>query len=93
LELPKSFIGDGNAQVNNSVGPYFRQLRPSVDVRTGADRMSDDQRVADPLAAGAAVFAEKGYKPRTMTEIASRAGAPPTLKPSEHWSWSPRRSV
>src|ERR1700729_4515280 len=34
------------------------------------------QRVAELLAAGAAVFAEKGYAVATMTEIAARAGAP-----------------
>ena len=34
------------------------------------------QRVAELLAAGAAVFAEKGYEAATMTEIAARAGAP-----------------
>jgi AcrR family transcriptional regulator len=34
------------------------------------------QRVAELLAAGAAVFAEKDYEAATMTEIAARAGAP-----------------
>lgn len=34
------------------------------------------QRVAELLAAGAAVFAEKGYETATMTEIAARAKAP-----------------
>src|SRR6267378_4572200 len=34
------------------------------------------QRVAELLAAGAAVFAEKGYAAATMTEIAARAEAP-----------------
>ena len=33
-------------------------------------------RVAKLLDAGAAVFAEQGYKAATMTEIAARAGAP-----------------
>jgi AcrR family transcriptional regulator len=34
------------------------------------------QRVAELLTAAAAVFAEKGYQATTMTEVASRAGAP-----------------
>jgi AcrR family transcriptional regulator len=34
------------------------------------------QRVAELLAAGAAVFAERGYEAATMTEIAARAAAP-----------------
>jgi AcrR family transcriptional regulator len=34
------------------------------------------QRVQELLAAGGAVFAEKGYDAATMTEIAARAGAP-----------------
>jgi AcrR family transcriptional regulator len=34
------------------------------------------QRVAELLAAGAVVFAEKGYEAATMTGIAARAGAP-----------------
>jgi AcrR family transcriptional regulator len=39
-------------------------------------RQRGKQRVAELLAAGAAVFAEKGYEAATMTEIAARAGAP-----------------
>src|ERR1700677_2906416 len=39
-------------------------------------RQRGKQRVAELLAAGAAVFAEKGYAVATMTEIAARAGAP-----------------
>src|SRR6202167_287174 len=39
-------------------------------------RQRGKQRVAELLAAGAAVFAEKGYTAATMTEIAARAGAP-----------------
>ena len=39
-------------------------------------RQRGKQRVADLLAAGAAVFSEKGYEAATMTEIAARAGAP-----------------
>src|ERR1700722_4854853 len=39
-------------------------------------RQRGKQRVAELLAAGAAVFAEKGYAAATMTEIAARAGAP-----------------
>ncbi len=39
-------------------------------------RARGKQRVADLLAAAAAVFAEKGYEAATMTEIAARAGAP-----------------
>lgn len=39
-------------------------------------RLRGKQRVAELLAAGAAVFAEKGYEGATMTEIAARAGAP-----------------
>ncbi len=39
-------------------------------------RQRGKQRVAELLAAGAAVFAEKGYEAATMTEIAARAAAP-----------------
>ena len=39
-------------------------------------RQRGKQRVAELLAAGAAVFAEKGYAAATMTEIAARAKAP-----------------
>src|SRR6202051_801474 len=39
-------------------------------------RQRGKQRVAELLAAGAAVFGEKGYEAATMTEIAARAGAP-----------------
>src|ERR1700684_4433432 len=39
-------------------------------------RQRGKQRVAELLAAGAEVFAEKGYAAATMTEIAARAGAP-----------------
>ena len=39
-------------------------------------RQRGKQRVAQLLAAGAAVFAEKGYSVATMTEIAARAKAP-----------------
>src|SRR6201981_3353114 len=39
-------------------------------------RQRGKQRVAELLAAGAAVFAEKGYAAATMTEIAARAAAP-----------------
>ncbi|MGB9331460.1 MAG: TetR/AcrR family transcriptional regulator [Steroidobacteraceae bacterium] len=39
-------------------------------------RQRGKQRVAELLAAGTAVFAEKGYEAATMTEIAVRAGAP-----------------
>ena len=39
-------------------------------------RQRGKQRVAELLAAGAAVFAEKGYVAATMTEIAARAEAP-----------------
>src|SRR6202047_4217038 len=39
-------------------------------------RQRGKQRVAELLAAGAAVFAEKGYAAATMTEVAARAGAP-----------------
>jgi AcrR family transcriptional regulator len=39
-------------------------------------RQRGKQRVTELLAAGAAVFAEKGYEAATMTEIAARAGAP-----------------
>src|ERR1700724_2500005 len=39
-------------------------------------RRRGKQRVAELLAAGAAVFAEKGYAAATMTEIAARAEAP-----------------
>src|SRR5277367_4302190 len=39
-------------------------------------RQRGKQRVAELLAAGAAVFAEYGYAATTMTEIAARAGAP-----------------
>jgi len=39
-------------------------------------RQRGKQRVAELLAAGAAVFADKGYDAATMTEIAARAGAP-----------------
>ncbi len=39
-------------------------------------RQRGKQRVAELLAAGAAVFAEKGFEAATMTEIAARAGAP-----------------
>lgn len=39
-------------------------------------RQRGKQRVVELLAAGAAVFSEKGYEAATMTEIAARAGAP-----------------
>jgi len=39
-------------------------------------RLRGQQRVAELLDAGMAVFAEKGYEAATMTEIAARAGAP-----------------
>jgi len=39
-------------------------------------RQRGKQRVAELLAAGAAVFGERGYEAATMTEIAARAGAP-----------------
>jgi AcrR family transcriptional regulator len=39
-------------------------------------RQRGKQRVAELLAAGAAVFADKGYDAATMTEIAARAGSP-----------------
>ena len=39
-------------------------------------RQRGKQRVQELLAAGGAVFAEKGYDAATMTEIAVRAGAP-----------------
>src|SRR6202453_808928 len=39
-------------------------------------RQRGKQRVAELLAAGAAVFAERGYAAATMTEIAARAEAP-----------------
>src|ERR1700734_2076868 len=39
-------------------------------------RQRGKQRVAELPAAGAAVFAEKGFAAATMTEIAARAGAP-----------------
>jgi AcrR family transcriptional regulator len=39
-------------------------------------RQRGKQRVTELLAAGAAVFAEKGYEAATMTEIAARAEAP-----------------
>jgi AcrR family transcriptional regulator len=39
-------------------------------------RQRGKRRVAELLAAGAAVFGEKGYEAATMTEIAARAGAP-----------------
>ena len=39
-------------------------------------RQRGKRRVAELLASGAAVFAEKGYEAATMTEIAARAGAP-----------------
>ena len=39
-------------------------------------RLRGQQRVAELLQAGMAVFAEKGYEAATMTEIAARAGAP-----------------
>jgi AcrR family transcriptional regulator len=39
-------------------------------------RLRGQQRVAELLQAGMAVFAQKGYEAATMTEIAARAGAP-----------------
>ena len=39
-------------------------------------RQRGKQRVAELLAAGAAVFAERGYAAATMTESAARAEAP-----------------
>jgi AcrR family transcriptional regulator len=39
-------------------------------------RKRGQQRVAELIQAGMAVFAEKGYEAATMTEIAARAGAP-----------------
>jgi AcrR family transcriptional regulator len=47
-----------------------------VAVPRAPKRERGKQRVAELLAAGAAVFAEKGYEAATMTEIAARAGAP-----------------
>src|ERR1700691_5274991 len=47
-----------------------------VEVPRAPKRQRGKQRVAELLAAGAAVFAEKGYEAATITEIATRAGAP-----------------
>lgn len=47
-----------------------------VAVPRAPKRQRGKQRVAELLAAGAAVFAAKGYEGATMTEIAARAGAP-----------------
>src|SRR3984885_503482 len=50
--------------------------RETEAVARAPKRQRGKQRVAELLAAGAAVFAEKGYEGATMTEIAARAGAP-----------------
>jgi AcrR family transcriptional regulator len=47
-----------------------------VAVPRAPKRRRGRQRVAELLAAGSVVFAEKGYEAATMTEIAARAGAP-----------------
>jgi AcrR family transcriptional regulator len=47
-----------------------------VEAARAPKRQRGKRRVAELLAAGAAVFAEKGYEAATMTEIAARAGAP-----------------
>lgn len=47
-----------------------------VAVPRAPKRRRGKQRVAELLAAGSAVFAEKGYEAATMTEIAAHAGAP-----------------
>jgi AcrR family transcriptional regulator len=50
--------------------------RSEVPTARVPKRQRGKQRVAELLAAGAAVFAAKGYEAATMTEIAVRAGAP-----------------
>jgi AcrR family transcriptional regulator len=47
-----------------------------IAVPRAPKRQRGKQRVAQLLAAGAAVFAEYGFEAATMTEIAARAGAP-----------------
>jgi AcrR family transcriptional regulator len=49
---------------------------PQIAAAHAPKRQRGKQRVAELLAGGAAVFAEKGYEAATMTEIAARAGAP-----------------
>jgi AcrR family transcriptional regulator len=50
--------------------------RREVPTARAPKRQRGKQRVAELQAAGAAVFAAKGYEAATMTEIAARAGAP-----------------
>ena len=49
---------------------------PKNAVARAPKRLRGQQRVAELLQAGMAVFAQKGYEAATMTEIAARAGAP-----------------
>src|ERR1700739_2342114 len=49
---------------------------PKNAVARAPKRLRGQQRVAELLQAGMAVFAEKGYEAATMTEIAARARAP-----------------
>lgn len=49
---------------------------PAMPTAKEPKRQRGIARVAKLLDAGAAVFAEQGYKAATMTEIAARAGAP-----------------
>lgn len=52
------------------------QPTPATPTAKAPKRKRGIARVAKLLDAGAAVFAEQGYKAATMTEIAARAGAP-----------------
>lgn len=60
------------SQKSSSVAP---QPAPAATAKE-PKRKRGIARVAKLLDAGAAVFAEQGYKAATMTEIAARAGAP-----------------
>src|SRR5277367_4575012 len=56
------------------IGSHFASENSVTQIRTPRLQRGKD-RVAALMAAGAAVFAEKGYDAATMTEIAAQAGA------------------
>lgn len=64
------------SQKSSSATTEAAQQAPSVPTAKEPKRKRGIARVAKLLDAGAAVFAEQGYKAATMTEIAARAGAP-----------------
>lgn len=64
------------SQKSSSATTEAAQQAPPVPMAKEPKRKRGIARVAKLLDAGAAVFAEQGYKAATMTEIAARAGAP-----------------